>query len=106
MLIDLAKFMILFTVSFFIFACAGNTMFQSLTDYERLDTTFLTLFNAALGNFDYTVFADLEIGLRIAGYTFMTLYLLFMLITLLNFVIAILSDTYAILTEKSSALYY
>jgi len=106
MLLDLAKFLVIFGISFFIFSCIGTTLFRDHGDYESLPKTMLTLFKATLGDFDFDIFDDYSSKtLKYTGYAFMTTFLIYMMITLLNFVIAILSDTYAILTEKSTSLY-
>lgn len=106
MLIDLAKFLVIFGISFFIFSCIGTTLFRDNSDYKSLSKTMLTLFKATLGDFSYDLFDNYSSDtLKYTGYVFMTTFLIYMMITLLNFVIAILSDTYAILTEKSTSLY-
>lgn len=106
MLIDLVKFMVIMGISFFIFCCIGSTLFRDLTSYANIQTAMLTLFQAALGGFDFTVFYDLDSTvLKTLGFIFLTGYLIFMMITLLNFVIAILSDTYAFLSNQSQSLY-
>jgi hypothetical protein len=102
---DLAKFMVIFLICFFIFCCAAQVLFRESPNYTDLQTTMRTMFAAGLGAYEYSDFDDLEEISPTIGYIFMTVFLFVILITLLNFIIAILSDTYSALSQKSQSLY-
>jgi hypothetical protein len=67
--------------------------------YDSMVVSILTLFKAAMGDFDLDVLRENE---PIFGPIFMLIYLFVGAVMLLNLLIAILSDVYANVQEKSS----
>ena len=105
MLVSVAIFMLLFTVLFLIFAVIGLQLFLDLDAFITPTMTWITLFSACLGNFDYRIFDSATIVAPYIGYIYMTFFLMFVMIMLLNFLIAILSSIYARLNDVQIALY-
>lgn len=58
MLFDIAIFMILFLVDLIIFASVGNLMFVQLDGFKDFYHSMLTLFLAAMGDFEFEHFED------------------------------------------------
>src|SRR5690606_15423675 len=99
MLIDILVFLFLYGLIFLIFTCAAILLFHDLKGAGDFIKTAIVLFGASMGDFDYSVYDELDYADRMVGYAFGTLYLIISLITLLNFLIAILSHTYEILSS-------
>ena len=105
MLVSVAIFMLLFTVLFLIFAVIGLQLFLDLDAFISIKMTWITLFSASLGNFDYTIFNSATIVPPFVGYIYLTTFLIFIAIMLLNFLVAILSNIYAQLNDVQIGLY-
>ena len=94
MLIDVAKFFIIFGINFVIFLSAGRLMFVALDDFQDTYRAIVYLISACLGNFDYTIFNSLETPPHYFGYVYLISFLWISTIILLNFIIAILTNIY------------
>ena len=87
-----------------IFASVGNLLFVSIPEYESLNEAMMTLFSAAMGDFDFGVLHDNDKGV-IVGEIYMITFVIFNLILILNLLIAILASTYSRLETKQLVLY-
>jgi len=63
------------------------------------------LFEAALGQWDLTIYENVSIG-KYFGIMFHIVFLMINLVMLLNLIIAILANIYNIYEHKSLAIYY
>lgn len=104
MIYDIGIFMILFVTQLIVFGSVGTLLFVDVSDYSNLYDACKTLFNASLGNYDFTVFADCDRG-QTFGDVYLFIFIVLNAILLLNLLIAVLSSTYANLEEKKLVLY-
>ena len=105
MVVDIAQFLVVFSISFFIFAAMGQILFTELAEFNDLWISIKTLYSDVLGGYDYAKFDNISNVGKWVGYIYLSAALLVVLIILLNFLIAILSNTYTILIEVSRALF-
>lgn len=107
MAVEILKFMIILIIIWLIFVSAGRILFITIDEYATTTDTFITLFSATLGTFDFNVFNNINMVLeKEYGYAYLALFLVVTNVILLNFIIAILSNTYNQLQNVSNALYY
>jgi hypothetical protein len=104
MMTDIVIFMVLFIVQLVVFASVGNLLFASTDAYTSFYVALKTLFDAALGNFDFDDLADNDKS-EYLGDAFLFVFVIINTILLLNLLIAILSSTYALLEQKKLVLY-
>jgi len=102
---DLGNFLVFLFYIILIFVAVGVCIFVELAEYNSFKTATLTLFDATLGNYDYTIFKGGYLYSQAFGYTYLTIFLILGNILMLNFLIAILSNTYAVLEPQSQGLY-
>jgi hypothetical protein len=62
MLKELSLFSILWIIQLFIFACIGYLIFGELPEYQSLSSTLLLLLQSSLGQWDFSIYDDVEIG--------------------------------------------
>ena len=105
MLKDLATFSILWIIQLFIFACIGFLIFGELPEYSGLTDTVILLLQTSLGQWDFSIYNELEIGATF-GIIFHVIVIIMNLILLLNLVIAILTETYIRFSKVKLGLYY
>ena len=105
MIVDVAIFLFLFVAMFFIFAGAGELLFEELDEYKDIVESLKTLFSSCLGEFEYETYDELKSVNPHVGYVFITVFLIIISIMLLNFLIAILSNTYELLNDVKNGLY-
>ena len=65
---------------------------QEIHGFESLDLSLLTLYQAMLGNFDFSVFSERSELTRVAAFILLALYLLASMVTLLNLLIAVMTQ--------------
>ena len=87
------------------FIFGGRIAFIEFYEFRSFNSTFIFLFDALLGNYEFSVFDNSQYGLGAYGKIYLIVYLTLSNIVLLNFLIAILSDTYSHLNEKKQGLY-
>ena len=81
-------------------------LFFSIPEFQDETKTFLTLFSASLGNFDFQIFDNPNMNVNPwFGYITMLLFLVISAITLINFLIAIISNVYNDLSDIGIGLY-
>ena len=105
MIKNLIQFGIILALVMLMFIIFGRIMFNRLEDFRSYESSFKYLFNAALGNFDFTTFDAFTNNFRYYGYIYLVIYIILIAITLLNFLIAILSSTYEEYRNKSTGVY-
>jgi hypothetical protein len=106
---DLVLFLGIFGTITAGFAIAMSAIFGGVDGYESWGAAFLTLFQSALGNFDFEVFESIRrsdghanaFGGYLLGCFFLATYLLLNMLLLLNILIAKFASTYAAY-ERSS----
>lgn len=86
------------------FACVGNLLFSDIEIYGNFYDSLITLFDATIGNYEFSEFSESNKG-KYVGNSFLMLFIILNNILLLNLLIAILSRTYALLEEKKLVLY-
>jgi len=108
MLIDLAKFAVLWGLFLVIFASGASMVFGQIPSLRGFGPTFYLYFEASLGAWDKDVYCDAAVSdaYCYVGYAFTVAILLVNMVLLLNLVIAILSSTYAYYEDKKLGLYY
>jgi hypothetical protein len=95
MLFEIIKFLIIYLLILVVFTSSAHLFFMRVSGYSTMTDSFITLFSASLGSFDFTPFRSKEMVLSTSfGYYFLILYLIITNIVLLNFIIAILTNTY------------
>ncbi len=99
MLYDIFVFFILFSLMLIFFACFGQIEFVEFPEYSSLWNAIVTLYAAALGDFQFSTLSSVR------GDLFLMVYLLVNLVLMLNLLIAILSNTYTIYDKHSAGLY-
>jgi len=83
------NFLVVFVVSVFGFGICFRGLFPSMSQFSNFYETALTLFNAALGNFDLTTFsANTATSYKFVGVALMVMYVLGTDILLINLIIA------------------
>lgn len=96
MFIDLIKFMVIFGIVFLIFVAFGSLLFANRSEFQDLISSFFTLYNYALGQFDFVEETEF---FSTQDYYFFTIYMMAWVmvsaILLLNLLIALMTDTYA-----------
>jgi len=91
MMQQLAVFLLLWFLEVIAWCAFGILLFGQLEDFSNMENAFLTLFNSAFGNWDFSMFAELEKKSEIAfGTVFLLSFILMNTIILLNLVVAIL----------------
>ena len=97
MIIEIAKFMVIYWLLILIFWSCGRIFFITIKSFSTDLKSFATLFSASLGGFDFSIFNDSMMVLDPEyGYYYLIIFLILSNIILLNFVIAILSNTYTV----------
>jgi hypothetical protein len=98
MIKDLGSFLIVFLTVLLGFGIAFGSLFPRLetANFNTIPQTFLTLFDAALGDHDFSIFNGSKIGISL-----MVLYTVLVMIVLLNLVIARMSATHNKLDDTS-----
>ena len=104
MMYDITIFMILFGIELIIFASIGTLLFSSISDYSDLYTTIKTLFEVAMGSWDFSVLSSNNKSAYL-GDIFTFFVVIINNILLLNLLIAILASTYALLENKKNVMY-
>lgn len=105
MLKELFKFCVVYLLIFMVFLSSGMILFYDLHDFETNWKGAIYLFNAMLGNFDFSIFAvDGALTQKDYGWTYLILFLVFTNIVLINFLIAILSSKYTEMESKGKVL--
>ena len=99
------RFGVIYFIVMVIFVTTGRILFFDIPNYSTYTDWTTTLFSAALGQFDLTVFNDNYLLNKYYGYTFLVIYIFITNIVLLNFLIAVLSSIYSNLKQNSSGLY-
>ena len=96
---DLGAFLFVFLMSILGFGIAFHSLFPDREEFQGLGSTFLTLFNAALGDHNFGSFQSHKY--QLVGVPAMGFYAMFVTIILLNLIIAQMSSTFEKLNEKS-----
>ena len=112
MIIDLGKFLVIWSVILIMFTCVALLAFGELHDFYTFEQTLIFFLESALGNWDMDVYAGtndhgepLELVGKLGTY-YQIIFLLVNLVLMLNFVIAILSSTYGRFEDIQTGLYY
>lgn len=89
------------------FSIVGNLNFLFVCEeYRTLFKSTMTLIDSSMGNYDFSVFNQIEDpNFKIVGQVYLLLVVIVFTILILNLVIAILSNTYNIYDPKSKGLY-
>mmetsp|Transcript_27175 Transcript_27175/g.41348 ORF Transcript_27175/g.41348 Transcript_27175/m.41348 type:complete len:138 (-) Transcript_27175:1023-1436(-) len=108
MIIDLAKFMVLWSIVLTIFTSVSLLVFSKLDFFQNIFEVFYFYFESALGNWgtDNYCGPDSQPELCSFGTMYTFVFLLINTVLFLNFVIAILSSTFAYYEDKRLGLYY
>lgn len=93
MINDLGAFLLVFMTCILGFGIAFHSLFPTLDGFQSASATFLTLFDAALGNHDFSLFAA-ESAHETIGIVLMMVYTILVMIVLLNLIIARMSATH------------
>ena len=104
MIWEIIIFMILFIIVLVIYSSIGTLLFYSIASYQDFWTTFITLFSASLGNFDFTVLASQPKG-QLTGDLYLMSFLILTAILFLNLLVAILTKVYQNFESKKFVLY-
>ena len=96
---DLGAFLLMFLMSILGFGIAFHSLFPDREEFAGASATFLTLFNAALGDHNFESFQDHRY--QYVGISTMALYVMFVTIILLNLIVARMSSTFQKMNEKS-----
>ena len=104
MIWEIIIFMILFIIVLIIYSSIGTLLFYTVASYQDFWTTFITLFSAALGNFDFTVLTSQPKG-QLTGDLYLASFLILNCILFLNLLVAILTTTYTNFEAKKFVLY-
>ena len=105
MFTEVFKFIFIWLIVIICFTSVASLLFGELVAYRNFTEVIFTVFSSALGNYEFSDFADLSMGM-IVGEIFIVIVVLVQNIVLLNFVIAIQADTYTKLTSESLGIYY
>ena len=62
MLKELGTFLVLWIIQLFIFACIGELVFGSLTQYHDFFDVLILLFQSSLGIWDLTIYDNFFMG--------------------------------------------
>ena len=104
MIWEIIIFMILFIIVLIIYSSIGTLLFYTVASYQDFWTTFITLFSAALGNFDFTVLTSQPKG-QLIGDLYLISFLILTAILFLNLLVAILTKVYQNFESKKFVLY-
>jgi hypothetical protein len=103
---DFLNFVIIYTILLSMFSIIGNLNFPVVPDFATLFDSFITMFNASMGNYNFTIFDDVtDSSLQNFGKFYTLVGVILFSILILNLIIAILSNTYNIFDPKSNGLY-
>ena len=108
MMQDFFNFMMLYGILLIMFSIIGNLNFVLFLDeYKTVFGSMITVLDASIGNFDFTLFDIIENDdyLIALGNIFIIVVVITFNILILNLIIAILANTYNIYDEKSAGLY-
>lgn len=98
------RFLVISTLFLLGFSLIGNTLFNDLTEFRNFWISLNTMYQSALGGFDFSIFAASSVTAEVYGRIFLAIYLLGFMILILNFLIAILSETFAYYITTANAL--
>ena len=104
MMYDILIFMILFGIELVIFASIGTLLFSSISSYSDFYTTIKTLFEIAMGSWDFSTLSSNNKS-EYLGDIFTFVVVVINNILLLNLLIAILASTYGLLESKKDVMY-
>jgi len=106
---DFLNFLIIYAILIIMFSIVGNLLFiiEIPENYGSLFESILTIFDASLGNYSFTVFEGEYISERTEaiGKIYLFIVVLLFNILVLNLIIAILSNTFNMFEPKSKGLY-
>ena len=106
---DFLNFLIIYAILIIMFSIVGNLLFiiEIPKHYGSLFESILTIFDASLGNYSFTVFEGKHISDRTEaiGKVYLFIVVLLFNILVLNLIIAILSNTFNMFEPKSKGLY-
>ena len=106
MIKDIVMFLIIYILILMSFACVGNLLFMQIEGvYDTFPASFITLYSATLGDFNFTDFEQFETQKEIYGKCYLALFLMANMILALNLLIALLSTTYSEISERAKAIY-
>jgi hypothetical protein len=97
---DLVSFAIVFLVCILGFGIALRGIFHLNEAFISTGVTFLTLYSAAMGTFDFTIF-DGENSFQTFGTVLFAVYVIMTAVVLINLLIAKMSSTYQRIYDKS-----
>ena len=104
MIWEIVIFMVLFIIVLVIYSSIGSLLFYTVLSYKDFWTTFITLFSASLGNFDFTILSNQPKG-KLTGDIYLMTFLMLTAILFLNLLVAILTSVYSNLETKKFVLY-
>lgn len=100
MLRDVAPFLFVFLIFVLGFGIALHGMFPEKS-FGSVGLTFLTLFDAALGQHEFEVFDGQDPFVQFVGSSLMVLYIVFVMIVLLNLIVARMSSTHDKISDNA-----
>jgi hypothetical protein len=93
-------FVVVFAVIILIFGIIGYALFFDITEFSTFGLSMITLYESALGGFDFSIFDGTINSSAVLGKFYMVIYLMVSFMVLLNFLIAIMTDAYVSLQGK------
>ena len=94
---DFLNFVVIYTILLCMFSIVGNLNFLfNIPEFGTLFDTFMTLIDASMGNYDFTIFDQIEDNPELLnfGKLYLLIGIIVFTILILNLIIAILSNTY------------
>ena len=98
MMVDVVTFIVVYLVSIYGFTVSFRALFYTVNDYSSTGTTFVTLFESTLGNFQFDNFDNTY---KTVGVILLVLFLILTNVLLVNLLIAQMSSTYNRIIFKS-----
>jgi hypothetical protein len=104
MIRDVSQFAIIFCFSILGFGITFYGTFHTLTDenFRTPGDAFVTMFSAALGNFDMTIFNSLENHYKVFGIAVYMIFVCFITLILCNLLLAQMACTYEHMASHSN----
>jgi hypothetical protein len=101
-IIDVSRYLFVYFVCVCVFAVAANLLFFREDEmYQTFSRSMITMFEASIGNPDFSIFA----WRKYTGWAFLTVWIFLSAVILMNLLIAVLSNRYDELSPQANADY-
>ena len=107
MFVDLIRFLLVWIVQLTAFSCVLTIAYGDIGEFKHLEYSFLYLIEAALGNWDFDAFDNIENEvIKKLGIWIIMVFLILNMVLMLNLVIAIMSQSFSDMHVTQLGLYW